>query len=82
MTDMSTDTRLALLETAVINLKASHENNFKKMFRILEGEGDECGLKTSVKLQKASLGRLYKWVAALTLFVIAIIEEFIRRHLT
>ena len=75
------ETRLSLVENAVEDLKTSQGNNFVKLFRILEGEGDESGLKTSVKLQSASLKRLYKWVAGLTIIAAGAVEEVIRRNL-
>ena len=75
------ETRLALVEKAVGDLEESQGENFSKLFRILEGEGDEVGLKTCVKLQGASLKRLYKWVAGLTVLAFGAIEEIIRRNI-
>ncbi len=75
------ETRLALVENAVSDLKESQGENFAKLFRILEGEGDEVGLKASVRLQNASLKRLYKWVAGLTMLAFGAIGEVIRRNI-
>lgn len=79
--DESVGIRLAVLEETVGKMDNSQTKNFEKLFRILEGEGDENGLKTCVKMQGASLRRLYKWVAGLTILAAGFIEEFIRRNL-
>ena len=81
MPEKSTDTRIALLETAVFDMKKSQSEYFKKLFGILEGEGTKPGLKGCVQLQDASLKRLYKWVAGLTVLAIGAIEEVIRRNI-
>lgn len=75
------ETRLKVLETTVTDLKVSQAANFKKMFRVLEGNGNVPGIKTCVKLQEASLKRLYKWVAGLTMVAVGTIGEIIRRHI-
>ena len=81
MAEKPTGTRIALLEKAVSDMKKSQSGYFKKLFAILEGEGSEPGLKGQVQLQGASLKRLYKWVAGLTVLAVGAIEEIIRRYI-
>lgn len=77
----SVETRLKVLETTVTKLEESQGKNFKKMFDILEGEGNKPGIKTCVQLQNASLKRLYKWVAGITIVMLGAVEEVIRRNI-
>ena len=81
MSEKSTDTRISLLESTVSKMEKSQREYFKKLFTILEGEGTEPGLKGYVQLHDASLKRLYKWVAGLTILAIGAVEEFVRRNI-
>lgn len=79
MTQQTPDTRIALLESVISKMEKSQGENFKKLFKILEGEGTKPGLKGCVQLQSASLSRLYKWVAGITALLFLAVEEFVRR---
>lgn len=74
------ETRLAVLEKTITKMEFSQQQNFAKLFKILEGEGTKPGIKTCVQLQDASLKRLYKWVTGLTIIIIAAVEEVVRRN--
>ncbi len=81
MSEKSTDTRISLLESTVSKMDKRQGANFTKLFNILEGEGTKPGLKGYVQLHDASLKRLYKWVAGLTILAIGAVEEIIRRNI-
>lgn len=75
------ETRLGILENSIGKMEKAQTKNFEKMFNILEGEGNSPGIKTCVQLQNASLKRLYKWVAGITVVMLGAVEEVIRRNI-
>ncbi len=69
------------MKKSQFDMKTSQSEYFKKLFSILEGEGTKPGLKGYVQLHDASLKRLYKWVAGLTILAVGAVEEIIRRNI-
>jgi len=73
MTEQSTETRLALLEDSIPRI----ERNTTRILSLLEGNGSEDGLKTSVALNSGSISRIWKVIGFGGSGIVTIISGFI-----